>query len=322
MKNIIIDFDPGNFLEDLIMLGFSSLSEEFNILGVFPTHNPFEKDKFSELKVTRKFLRLIGKENIPCFQGLSWFPVQSFPKFLKQNAFHDWAKDEKVIETEDEIIKIFENNFKNILEKNNDIHIIATGPLTNISYIYDRFPNLFLTKIKSITFLGTSINTSIGGIMEKCVEYNVLCDVLSAKKFLKIPIEKVIVPLDTVYDLIIYKEQYQSFVKKSKYGKIIDNLREIFLKEWNKFEGEPGGNVITIMDTFASSTLLEKDIGYFINYQVAFDDKGYLKLFNSENIKEKENNLEYFEVTMYTKADRSLFFKKFREAFQYNKAYS
>ena len=91
--NLIIDIDPGNFVEDLMMLQLALNSPEVNILGIVTTSSYYSNDPFGSSKVVLKFLDIAGRKNIPVAQGFKTNKIEDIPSFLAMNVNEMWAKD-------------------------------------------------------------------------------------------------------------------------------------------------------------------------------------------------------------------------------------
>jgi inosine-uridine nucleoside N-ribohydrolase len=289
-----VDFDPGNFAEDLFMLGFLAESEELDILAVTTTHNPYGKDPLAELKITKKFLRECGYE-VPVSQGIAWPRKDDLPNFLMVNCLEEWAKD-YIVDEEENIgaLKLI----KGVLEKNDGVTIIATGPLTNIGALIEHYPILSKEKIKRIVIMGGSLSYDVGDVATQVAEYNIAMGIKAAQVVLGSEIPITLVPLDATSDLIMWKDTYMSMSSGSEIARLLFKLNEIKNRRWIGI----GQNLPTMFDTFAAATITEPNIGYYMNLPIAVDDAGFTRIQENGHL-----------VRVYFLPDKGIFWRLFEE---------
>lgn len=165
---VIIDTDPGlgkraaDIDDGLALFLMLNNPDIFDIVGITTVYGntPVEVG----YKLLKKYLQLANRTEIPCFLGATsrytMGTLTNASKFLI----------EKIQEYENELI------------------LLAIGPLTNIATVFQQYPNLF-EKVKKIIFMGGTIEPTSAfsppfifedGLSE-LVEFNFQCDPIAAQ---------------------------------------------------------------------------------------------------------------------------------------------
>ncbi|KAG8753145.1 Uridine nucleosidase 1 [Ceratobasidium sp. 428] len=84
-------------------------------------------------------------------------------------------------------------------EKNTKLHIIASGPLTNIALFSAAHPEL-ISHIEQIIFMGGGVGI---GNRSAVAEFNILCDPEAAQMVLNLDVPKVMIPLNVTHTAIL-----------------------------------------------------------------------------------------------------------------------
>jgi inosine-uridine nucleoside N-ribohydrolase len=270
-EKVIVDFNPGSFIDDLLMLSLVMESEELDVLAVTTTHNPYGKDPLAELKITKKFLHECGYE-VPVAQGITWSQKYNLANFFMVNYLEGWAKDYMIDEGEN--IGAL-SLLKDVLEENDGVTILVTGPLTNIGALIKHYPVLSKERIKRIVIMGGSLSYGVGHIVMQIAEYNISMDIEAAQTVFGSEIPITLVPLDAASDLIMRKDAYMSMSSGSRMARLLFELNEIIKSEmWIGV----GYNLTIMFDPFAAATIIEPDIGYYENLPIVVDDTGFTRI--------------------------------------------
>ncbi|KAG9123004.1 Uridine nucleosidase 1, partial [Ceratobasidium sp. 392] len=88
---------------------------------------------------------------------------------------------------------------KQCAENNTKLHIIASGPLTNIALFSASHPEL-IPHIEQIIFMGGGVGI---GNRSAVAEFNILCDPEAAQMVLNLDIPKVMIPLNVTHTAIL-----------------------------------------------------------------------------------------------------------------------
>ena len=167
-QNIILDCDPGH--DDAIALLLACYSPKLNLLGVSTCSGNQTVEKTS--RNASNLLHYFHKENIPLaignpnpilresricpeIHGESGLDGFVFPQYN-----HKYSE-----------LKGYELIIK-LLEENDDVIMVTTGPMTNLGLAIKHNPNI-VNRIKEIVLMGGSTNE---GNITKAAEFNILVD--------------------------------------------------------------------------------------------------------------------------------------------------
>lgn len=198
LKKIIIDCDPG--IDDALALIFAIKSSKLNVIGITicAGNVPTELGVINAYKV----LKLLGREDIPIYCGNN-FPIKR--KLITAQDTHGEDGLGEVLKK----IKLPKNIIKGnaidyilkILKENNDISIIALGPLTNLAKVIKKDSNI-LNKAKQIISMGGAFRTN--GNCSQVSEFNYWVDPESVNivfENIKTPIH--LIPLDVTRKIVL-----------------------------------------------------------------------------------------------------------------------
>lgn len=85
------------------------------------------------------------------------------------------------------------------INSNYQIHLVATGPLTNVALFVSVYPYL-LPAFEEICFMGGGIGIGNRGPV---AEFNILCDPEAAQIVMDAPIRKIMIPLNVTHQAIV-----------------------------------------------------------------------------------------------------------------------
>lgn len=166
-RKVIIDCDPG--VDDSLMLAYALQSEALDVLAITTVAGNVSVDHTTQN--TLNILNLLNKE-VPVGKGADR-PLVLPPIFADDihgaDGLHGYSFEEVVsIKELPTALEIY----KEILEREDKVTIIATGPLTNVAILIKAYPHL-LSKIDTISFMGGGIK---GGNITVCAEFNIYVD--------------------------------------------------------------------------------------------------------------------------------------------------
>ncbi|QRV72895.1 inosine-uridine preferring nucleoside hydrolase [Ceratobasidium sp. AG-Ba] len=104
-----------------------------------------------------------------------------------------------------------EATVKSCIERNIKLHIIASGPLTNIALFSALHPEL-VSGIEQIIFMGGGVGV---GNRSAVAEFNILCDPEAAQMVLNLEVPKVMIPLNVTHTAILTRELHDNGLVKS-----------------------------------------------------------------------------------------------------------
>ncbi len=260
---IWLDCDPGH--DDMIAILLSCFHPNFKLLGISTTfgNSSCENTTNNTLSILTKF----QKRGVPVYQGWK-VPLIKKPSFAPsihgksglagtelptpQTSIENPSRDEK------EQIEQFYSYLKTQVEKyENEISIVATGPLTNIGNFFQKYPDL-KEKVKFVSIMGGGIEISNW----KAGEFNIWCDPHSANFIFQDPIiapKTILLPIDVTHTAIlsesvekqILNEPNTTLLRKMLYELMVF-FKDTYVKEQGFVDGPP------IHDPLAVIVLLEE----------------------------------------------------------------
>ncbi|KZV63356.1 nucleoside hydrolase [Peniophora sp. CONT] len=88
---------------------------------------------------------------------------------------------------------------KAVREADGKVHLLASGPLTNIALFVSVYPSL-MSKVEAIVFMGGGIGM---GNKSPAAEFNILCDPEAAQIVLDAPVPSIMLPLNVTHQAIV-----------------------------------------------------------------------------------------------------------------------
>jgi len=190
------DTDIGGDIDDALALLLAMASNEIELLGVSTV---FENTK-ARAQIVKKLLKLGGFTNVPVYAGIGKpynatkvyeddVILDGYPKTYTKEVFGN-----EIVEDVDCIEQIAK-----CLRENDDVNIVATGALTNISELIIRYPEE-CKKIKCLYIMGGAIKLNLN-------EFNFTCDPEAASNVISSDIKKKLVTLDCTFKCELSDEQ-------------------------------------------------------------------------------------------------------------------
>lgn len=190
MTKIILDTDIGSEMTDAATLSLLAISPEIELLGVTTvTH-----DSVFRASVAKKFLNLLGKNNIPVSAGSGnggdhvWEKEVVFPEGYEPSKNLDSRSAYKLI------LDLVNQNI-------GDVILVGIGTTTNIAKALEEDSEL-PKKVKSLVLMGGMIEppTVDGKQIPRGFEYNFCNDSASIEKIIKAGFNLTILPGDLTFD--------------------------------------------------------------------------------------------------------------------------
>ncbi len=248
MYKIIFDCDPGH--DDIMaLLTILAHEEAFNVLGICTVagNNTLEKVTRNVLQV-EEYLDL----PIPVYRGME---KPLFLEAVPQPAGHgESGMDGPVLpqplkKAEDLSAVEF---YKQMLDKEDGVTIIALAPLTNLAVLLKKYPEV-KDKIEEIVLMGGALN---GGNINKCAEFNIWHDPHAAKIVFDSGIKIVMAPLEVCYAGGILIEETKRFKNGRRVSKLVDDLFGFYLR----YAMDRGWDKTAIFDLIPVLWLLKPEI--------------------------------------------------------------
>lgn len=259
-KKIIFDCDTG--MDDAIAIATITAIKEFEIMGICCVGGNVELHKTT--RNTLDVLEYLGKD-IKVYAG------EAKPLERALEVAYDYhgesgigdvilPKSKRQLEEKNAIDFMYET----IMQNRGEIHIIATGPSTNVAKLLLIYPQV-KEFIASITFMG-------GGIKEGNVtahaEFNVYCDPEACKILVNSGVPVTMVGLDATMKGKLYPEEmYFLEDTNTLNGKLV----RMFYHGMLTVRGNLGIDFAVFHDSIAALSLIKEDLFVFENLHLDVD---------------------------------------------------
>ncbi len=262
-QKIILDCDPGH--DDAIAIMLAASAPNLEILGICVEagNQTLEKTGNNTLNLVQ-YLELnvpvalgLGKPlkrtPMTCAEihgetGLDGFPFSPLKiRYHQQNAV--------------ELLK-------SLLDKNKDVILVPTGPLTNIAELLIKYPET-KKNIKSIVLMGGSIGY---GNVSPAAEFNILCDPEAADVVFNSGLEVYMLGLDVTRKALVLPKVMKRMAKiHNKAGDLFSRLMKVFNENQLKIFGHSGA---PLHDPATIISLLNPNVFKFQKMNVVIDTTG------------------------------------------------
>ena len=303
-QKIIFDCDLGDDIDDAYALGLLlTLQDQFEIIGITTCYGRTE----DRALLAKKFLQETGQSHIPVFAGrntsnssvrANWYADQFYwskgfvpkspgnQKKLIPNPtdFRTAAKHPKTTSASDFILHQL-NQFPN------EIIIFSVGPVTNLADVLQKDSNA-LKKAKKIVAMFGSFFVGYNSKAPIQAEWNVICDIPSAQKFVQSGANITYAGLDVTAMVKLEKSNRDKLLQRQ--SPLTNALTGLYVL-W-------GQETPTLFDPVAIGMVMEPDLFKMTRAHVFVDDKGFTKIDptkvpNAEIGQEINTNL-FIEKTM------------------------
>ena len=221
-KNLIIDTDTYNEIDDQFAIAYAMLSENINLLAL--TAAPFENHRskdaadgmeksYLEMVKIRDFVDPEGKMNIPCYRGAEDYMPNIITPVRSEAA---------------------ENIVRIIHETDGIVYVAAIGAFTNVASALLLDPSIMKKMV--VILVGANSFSHVD-----CNEFNLAQNRSAARVIFECGVPVIVLPAMGGTEKITTTNAELEFYLKGKAGKLGDYLCEIM----NEAEGEPEkeGNV-------------------------------------------------------------------------------
>jgi inosine-uridine nucleoside N-ribohydrolase len=253
-QKVIIDTDAGDDIDDAFALALALRSPELQILQI----NSAYGDTHLRAKLLDRFLRDSGESHIPLAQGITTHSRGTFTQrpYAEQLAEPSVPYPDAVATTLDRI-----------RQSPGEITLIAVGPFSNIGAMIDRDPATF-RKLKRVVLMGGSIlrgYSDLGYEPDKGPdpEWNIRCDIASARKLLASGVPIFMMPLDAT-ELKLDEVKRQILLK---HGSRLTDQLAILYPQW-------GGQTPTLFDAMAVAYAVDPSLCPATPMHLSIDDRG------------------------------------------------
>jgi inosine-uridine nucleoside N-ribohydrolase len=204
-QSVILDMDPR--VDDALAIILAMRSPELNVLGLTTVSGnvPVELGTQNALKM----LELVGREEVPVFEGASRLiegePIYAYHVHGQGGLGDAELPPPRAASRGDAGTYLHDT----IVERGEELVIIATGPLTNLAHLEERQPGILKT-VKEIVVMGGAIREP--GNVTPTSEFNFHVDPVAARSVVASGAEIRLVPLDATRQVSLDSETLSSHV--------------------------------------------------------------------------------------------------------------
>ncbi|HHD2752504.1 TPA: nucleoside hydrolase [Clostridium perfringens] len=223
-RKVIIDCDPG--IDDALAIILALKSEEIEVIGITTVSGNVES--LQGAKNALKVLKLLDRLDIPVYLGEST-PIKRELVTAQDTHGEDGLGETFIPEVSEEYIREGAVDFiLNTLKNEDDISIIALGPLTNLCRAINKDSETF-HKVKEIVSMGGAYKSH--GNCSPVAEFNYWVDPHGAREFLKkFNGEFTMVGLDVTREIVLtpnLREMIHQF--KDEIGNFIYDITRFYV---------------------------------------------------------------------------------------------
>ena len=235
---VVIDTDIGADIDDAFALGLALASPELEVVGVttvgrgtvrdpYVRHISKDRDEDRAWLVCR-FLTQVGVKSLPVAAGAEPQPLSELDWQIQYRR-HPAAIYNRTLAPVKEPAHELLTRLAN--EHNEELVVIAIGPLTNIARFIKESPQA-ARRVKRFVIMGGSIAVGYDGKPEPEPEWNIKTDIAAAKAVFASGLPLAVVPLDATAMLKLEKKDRERiFAARTPLTWQIQNLYELWGKE-------------------------------------------------------------------------------------------
>ncbi|MGL5973142.1 MAG: ribonucleoside hydrolase RihC [Oscillospiraceae bacterium] len=261
-KQIIIDTDPG--IDDAIAIAVALFSEKLEVKLMTTVVGNVSVDK-----VTTNALKLMSffNKNIPVAKGAD---TPLLREVIDASDVHGSTGMDgyDFPEPASELllgVHAVEAMRQVILESDDNITIMAIGPLTNIALLIKMYPDL-IKKIDELVIMGGALGRGNKGPLS---EFNIAVDPEAAKIVFESGLKIVMAGLEVGLKALVYPEDSEIIKTLNSTGDMIYNL-------FKKYRGGSFNTGLKMYDSCAVAYLLKPELYEFRDVYVGVETKGEL----------------------------------------------
>ena len=202
-QSVILDMDPG--VDDALAIILAMRSPELNVLALTTVSGnvPVELGTQNALKM----LELVGREEVPVYEGASR-PIEGEPIYAYhvhgESGLGDAELPPPRTASRGHAVTYL---LDIIVERGEELIIIATGPLTNLAHVEADHPGI-LKMVKEIVVMGGAIR--VPGNVTPTSEFNFHVDPVAARALVASGADIRLVPLDATRQVFLDSETLSS----------------------------------------------------------------------------------------------------------------
>ncbi|MGX9522533.1 nucleoside hydrolase [Vibrio mediterranei] len=254
MINLVLDTDIGDDIDDAFALLYAIKSSEVNLKAVTTVIDNTE----ARARIAKRLLHDFGQSEVPVFAGEST-PLSSASRQTRHAPPQYLAKlmDNMSISGSDGVASLAD-----LITAEDDVEILAIGPLTNIARLIERFPET-LARIKCLHIMG-------GCYYRHMNEWNIERDPEAAKLVFESGIPLNLIGLDVTTQCCLKPEQVDFIRNSGSRNVVITTMMDLWME---KVDRDGVANPI-LHDPLALHSLLSNNDVTFQEEHVSIETKG------------------------------------------------
>lgn len=252
---MILDVDTG--IDDALAIAYAIGKEEIDLIGittVFGNVNVYDASKNS-----LNILKLLDSENIPVYMGAEHSVISSGYEqkrggklFHGENGIGNITLESSTYEYKDRAIDFI---LDSVEKYENDLTIVATGPLTNIAEAIKKSPKT-MSKVNKIVIMGGAL--TVPGNVSSFAEANFSQDVESVDVVLSSELPVTLIGLDVTLKMLLTRDDVEIWKDISDKSKCYYNIIDYYFKAHEIISPDMGG--CDLHDPLAVGVAINPDI--------------------------------------------------------------
>lgn len=204
IRNIILDTDLGNDVDDILAIIMLAQRRDINLVGITTVYG----DTSLQTKMVRYILDRLGRTDVPVIKGETTPMKNLFGGILRG---HHVASGFPLA-----LHEIQERNVSNAVDfiinqahlYNGELELVPIGPLTNLGMAFQKDPSI-KAKIKKITTMsGVFTNEmAVDSVLDLDGEYNIVCDIEASQIVIDSGVPIRMVPLDVTRQVLLTEKE-------------------------------------------------------------------------------------------------------------------
>lgn len=254
-QKVILDTDIGGDIDDAYALSLALSSPELEVLGVCVNTGKVEE----RAKIAVKMLHEVGRDDIPVAIGLPG------PHTDYRANQYPWAADYDATQPIKEDAVEFMARLLN--ESDQDITVLAYGPMSNIGALVERHP-MAAKRMKWLVVMGGMCGVGVFAGREIKPEYNIKTDIPAAQAMMRCGRPITMVTLDVTLLCKLTQPYLDRFAKSDQ------PLAQAMVKLLNLWPGK----IPTLHDPLAVAHVIDPSFLTVEPKHVVIDDEGYTRI--------------------------------------------
>lgn len=258
---ILFDFDIGEDIDDTFALATILASPELELRGV----TTVGEDSYKRAQMVCRFLTAVGSGKIPVAAGLPEKTTKPLPYWQVQYGNHAsvYFRDPKPAKE-----KSPEFLYKHLKANPGELTIVASGPLTNLAALFDKYPDS-KQMIKRLVIMGGSVRRGYDDGSKPQAEYNIVNDIKAAQTVFRSGVSLTVAPLDATAMLKLDAARQKKLFDAAS---LLTLSVQALVQLWQEKE------VPILYDPVAVTLVYTEKFCTMEKLHLAVDDKGFTKI--------------------------------------------